>query len=162
LRIADEQELPVPPLATSPAAQGAPEDAAAVRLFVLRARAVKPEFALVQGNERAVAEICLRLDGLPLAIELAAAPVRVLSPPARLRRATTRLRLPTGGARTAPARLQAMRATIAWSHDLLTVDEQALFRRVSVFAGDFTLEAAEAVCGQATGDRQQTTGEVTT
>src|SRR5262249_45255603 len=96
------------------------------------------------------------------AIGGAAARVRVPPPPALLPPLTSRLRLLPGGARAAPARLQAMRATIAWSHDLLTADEQALFRRVSVFAGDFTLEAAEAVCGQATGDRQQTTGEVTT
>ena len=121
---------------------------AAVALFVERARAARADFALTTANAPAVAEICHRLDGLPLAIELAAAYVKVLPPQALLKRLEKRLPLLTGGARTLPARQQTMRNAIAWSHDLLTPEEQVHFRRLAVFAGGCTLEAAEAVVNQ--------------
>jgi predicted ATPase/DNA-binding XRE family transcriptional regulator len=120
---------------------------AAVRLFVEQAQAVKPEFAVTDANARAVVEICRRLDGLPLAIELAAACSKVLPPQALLKRLERRLPLLTGGARTLPARQQTMRDAIAWSHDLLTPQEQTLFRGLAVFPGGCTLDAAEAVVG---------------
>ena len=117
----------------------------AVRLFIERAQAVKPDFAVTNANAPAVAEICSRLDGLPLAIELAAAFVKMLPPHALLKRLEKRLPLLTGGARTLPVRQQTMRDAIAWSHDLLTAEDQTLFRRLAVFSGGCTLEAAEAV-----------------
>jgi hypothetical protein len=117
----------------------------AVRLFIDRAQSVKPDFTITNASAPAVAEICSRLDGLPLAIELAAAHVKVLPPQALLKRLERRLPLLTGGARTRPARQQTMRDAIAWSCDLLNSEEQALFRRLAVFAGGCTLEAAEAV-----------------
>ena len=117
----------------------------AVRLFIARAQAVKPDFSVTTANAPAVAEICFRLDGLPLAIELAAALVKMLPPQALLKRLEKRLPLLTGGARTLPARQQTMRNTVAWSHDLLSSDEQVLFRRLAVFPGGFTIDAAEAV-----------------
>jgi predicted ATPase/class 3 adenylate cyclase len=120
----------------------------AVRLFIQRAQAVKPDFTVNDANAPAVAEICSRLDGLPLAIELAAALVKLLPPQALLKRVEKRLPLLTGGARTLPARQQTMRNTISWSHDLLSQEEQTLFRRLAVFAGGCTLEAAEAVINQ--------------
>jgi predicted ATPase len=101
----------------------------AVRLFIARAQAVQPDFVVTTANAPAVAEICFRLDGLPLAIELAAALVKLLPPQALLKRLELRLPLLTGGARTLPARQQTMRNTIAWSHDLLTAEEQTLFRQ---------------------------------
>ena len=132
LRLTLEQQYPVPPL---------PEDDAA-SLFAERARAVRPDFA----SNGAVAEICRRLDGLPLAIELAAALVKLLPPDALLERLEQRLTLLTGGARDLPERQKTLRATIEWSYELLDVQEQQLMARLSVFAGGWRLEAAEAVC----------------
>ncbi len=144
-----EREFPLPPfpkpdLAHLPTIETLSQYDA-VRLFVERSQAVKPDFTMTNANAPAVAEICHRLDGLPLAIELAAAFVKMLPPPALLKRLEQRLPLLTGGARTLPGRQQTMRNTIAWSHDLLTPDEQVLFRRLAVFTGGCTLEAAEAV-----------------
>ncbi len=149
LRVSGEREYAVPPLGlTGPDGRGLPEEAsasAAVRLFVERARAVRADFPLTADNAPAVAAICRRLDGLPLAIELAAARAKVLPPAALLARLEQRLPLLTGGPRDAPARLRTMRGAIAWSHDLLSPEEQALFRRLAVFVGGFTLEVAEEV-----------------
>jgi predicted ATPase len=149
LHLYGEHEVPVPPLAL-PDARSLPSAAAmsfpAVRLFVERAQAVRPDFELTEENAAAVAEICTRLDGLPLAIEIAAARVKLLSPSAMRARLASRLQLLTGGARDLPARQQTLRGTIDWSYDLLDPAEQKLFRRASVFAGGCTLEAAEAVC----------------
>ena len=118
---------------------------AAVRLFADRAAAVQPEFVLTDENAAAVAQICARLDGIPLAIELAAARVRVLPPRQLLERLDDRFRILTGGSRTALERHQTLRAAVDWSYDLLTEPERALFARLAVFAGGWTLEAAEQV-----------------
>ncbi|MFN8472678.1 MAG: tetratricopeptide repeat protein [Anaerolineae bacterium] len=120
----------------------------AAQLFVQRARLVKPEFALSQSNLQAIAEICHRLDGLPLALELAAARVRVLPPVALLQRLIPRLALLTDGPRDLPTRQRTMRAAIDWGYDLLEEEEKQLLRRLAVFVGGFTLEAAAAVAGQ--------------
>jgi predicted ATPase/transcriptional regulator with XRE-family HTH domain len=122
----------------------------AVRLFVERAQAAKPSFCLTDGNAPVVSEICHYLDGLPLALELAAARVRLLSPQALLERfiqsTSSRLQLLIGGPRTLPARQQTLRTTIDWSYNLLNDDERALFVQLGVFVGGWTLQAAEAVC----------------
>jgi predicted ATPase/class 3 adenylate cyclase len=118
----------------------------AVRLFIERGTDVKSDFAVDNDNAPAVAEICVRLDGLPLAIELAAGRVKFLSPQAILSRLQSRLKLLMGGARDAPSRQLTLRNTIAWSYDLLSEDEQTLFRRLAVFQGVRTIEAIEAVC----------------
>jgi predicted ATPase/DNA-binding CsgD family transcriptional regulator len=162
LRVSGEHEYVVPPLeVAAPAQTDSAADVSrseAVRLFVARAQAVETGFALTEANAGMVADICRRLDGLPLAIELAAARVKVLPPPALLARLERRLPLLTGGGRDLPARQQTMRATIAWSHDLLTSEEQTLFRRLAVFVGGFSLEAAEVVC-QGAGTGEQGMGE---
>jgi predicted ATPase/class 3 adenylate cyclase len=153
LHVSGEHEYPVPPLALpdlrTTGALPAVAACEAVQLFVERARAVNPGFELTSENAAAVANVCARLDGLPLAVELAAARVRILSPQALLGRLSQRLALLTGGARDAPARQRTLRDTIAWSHALLSPSEQRLFGRLSVFVGGHTVEAAEAVCDSA-------------
>ncbi len=136
LRIYGEQEFPVAPLA----------EAWSSELFAQRASAVWPAFALTPENKATVRQICERLDGLPLAIELAAARIKMLSPDAILDRLQSRLQLLTGGALDLPERQQTLRNAIEWSYELLTEAERKLFRRLSVFAGGCTLEAGEAVC----------------
>lgn len=149
LRVRSEREFPVRPLAL-PDLRRVPrlEEVAenpSMELFVERAQAVDPGFALAQTNAATVAAICRRLDGLPLAIELAAARVRSLDPTTLLARLDRALPLLADGARDLPERLQTMERTIGWSYDLLDPSRQALFRRLAVFAGGWTLEAAEAV-----------------
>ncbi len=154
LQVYGEVEFAVPPLPLPPSRgrQSLPdvERNEAVALFVQRARAVRRDFALTDDNAAAVAEICRRLDGLPLAIELAAAKSKFLAPAAVLARLDNRLTALTGGPQDQPARLRSLRDAIAWSHDLLAPDEQAAFRRLAVFVGGGTLDAATAVC-RATG-----------
>jgi hypothetical protein len=163
LRIRGEQMLPVEPLplpSIEPTIDlpGLKQNEA-VRLFVERARAARPSFALSEINAAAVAAICRQLDGLPLAIELAAARLRMLSIEALLVQMSDRLRLLQGGPRDLPARQQALHDTVAWSYGLLSNDDQRLFRRLAVFAGGWTLEAAAAVgelpqeCWSARGSR---------
>jgi predicted ATPase/transcriptional regulator with XRE-family HTH domain len=150
LHLRGEQEVGVPPLAvpdpTHVPALDHLSQYAAVALFIQRVQAVQPSFHLTNANAPAVAEICARLDGLPLAIELAAARLKLFAPQALLARLSSRLALLTGGARDLPARQQTIRATIDWSYHLLDTDEQVLFTRLGVFAGGFTLEAAPAIC----------------
>jgi non-specific serine/threonine protein kinase len=157
LRVSGEQEFAVSPLALPDLHRlpPLPELAAieAIALFVRRARAVRPDFELNETNAEVVATICAMLDGLPLAIELAAARSKVLSPPALLSRLTNRLQVLTSGPRDLPARQQTLRDAIAWSYDSLSEEEQSLFRRLAVFAGGFTLEAAEAVADGTAGGR---------
>ena len=158
LHVRTEHEFEVPPL-TLPDLKRLPDLAAlsqyeAVALFIQRARAVKPDFQVTNANAPAVAVMCVRLDGLPLAIELAAARSKLFPPQALLARLSQRLAVLTGGARDAPARQQTLRDTIAWSYQLLDEQEQRLFRRLSAFVGSCALEAVEAVCttlGEATG-----------
>ena len=121
----------------------------AIALFVERAVAVKPNFALTEENVFAVATICTRLDGLPLAIELAAARIKLLSPSAMQARLESRLQLLTGGAKDLPLRQQTLRGTIDWSYGLLSEDEKLLFRRIGVFASTFDLKAAEGIASDA-------------
>lgn len=149
LRIQGEQEFPVPPLELpDPARPPRPEELTrfeALTLFVERAMAIDPSFVLSEENSRAIAEICLRLDGLPLAIELAASRLRLLSPSAMLERLDRALPLLTSTARDLPARQRTLRGAIDWSYDLLAPEIAALFRRMCVFAGGFTIAAAERV-----------------
>jgi predicted ATPase/class 3 adenylate cyclase len=145
-----EHEFPVPPLTlpdlhSSPSLEGLTQYEA-VGLFVERARAVKPDFEVTNESAPAVAEICVRLDGLPLAIELAAARIKMLPPRAMLQRLSSRLKLLTGGARDLPERQRTLRGAIEWSHALLDKGEQVLFARLAVFSGGRTLEAVDAIC----------------
>jgi predicted ATPase/class 3 adenylate cyclase len=149
LHIAGEQELPVPPLEL-PQADGRPAPDlqsrfAAVELFAQRAAAVDPHFRITDANAAAVAELCRRLDGLPLAIELAASAVKLLPPRAILDRLERRLEMPTGGSVDLPARQRTLREAIGWSYDLLDEAHRAASRRLSVFVGGWTLQTAEAV-----------------
>src|SRR5947209_7188347 len=150
LHLSAEHEFAVPPLSL-PDLNHLPDlvtlsQYEAVALFIARAQALKPEFQVSHANAPAVAEICARLDGLPLAIELAAARIKLLPPPALLARLGQRLVVLTSGGRDAPARQQTLRKTIEWSYQLLDAEEQRLFRRLSVFVGGCTLQAIEAVC----------------
>jgi predicted ATPase/transcriptional regulator with XRE-family HTH domain len=149
LHLSGEHLYPVPPLPVPDADPLPPlgelSQTAAVRLFIERVQAVKPDFSLSETNAAVVAQIVRRLDGLPLALELVAARARVLSPAALLARLDRSLSLLTGGAQDLPARQRTLRETIAWSYDLLRPHEQALFRRLGVFAGGCTLEAAETI-----------------
>jgi predicted ATPase/DNA-binding CsgD family transcriptional regulator len=151
LKISGEQEYPIAPLSVpSSTNHQIPADLAhldAVRLFAERARAVLPTFVVSPENADHIASICRRLDGLPLAIELAAARSKALPPPALLARLEQRLPLLTGARRDAPARQQTMRDAVAWSYALLSPEEQTLFRRLGVFVGGFTLVAVETVAG---------------
>jgi predicted ATPase/class 3 adenylate cyclase len=151
LHISVGREYLVPPLALPDLTQLPPPESlsqyAAVELFSQRAQAVKPDFRITSDSALAVAEICYRLDGLPLAIELAAARIKLMRPPAMLVRLERRLEFLTGGARDLPARQQTLRNAIAWSYDLLDENEQKLFQRISVFVGGCTLEAVEEVAG---------------
>jgi predicted ATPase/DNA-binding XRE family transcriptional regulator len=157
LHVSGEHQWPVPSLAL-PDRRHLPESGAlarydAVALFIERAVAVRSDFVITDENAAVVAETCRRLEGLPLAIELAAARSKILPPPAllaRLSRPAGPLNTLTGGPRDLPARQQALCRTIDWSHDLLDATEQALFRRLAVFVGGCTLEAAAAVCGNGT------------
>ena len=148
LKLQGEHEYPVPPLDV-PGHSSTVEELTgyeSVRLFVDRARTAQPNFSLTEDNASFVTEICLRLDGLPLALELAAARIKLLSPQAILARLDDQLKLLTGGARDLPARHQTLRNTLEWSYSLLNDDEKKLYARLGVFVGGFTLEAAETVC----------------
>jgi predicted ATPase len=151
LRLRGERELPVPPLQLPEQVEtlATVAQAEAVQLFVARVRDLQPSFVLTADNAATVAAICTQLGGLPLALELAAARSNVLSPEALLERLAAPLSLLTRGARDLPARQQTLRATIAWSVDLLTPAEQILFRRLGVFRGSFALEGVAAVCDAA-------------
>src|SRR5215203_4143237 len=153
LRVRGEREVPLLPLPLPVSERHSSiaelADVPSVALFLQRAAANQPTFALSTENAVAVAATCRRLDGLPLAIELAAAWVRILPPGALLDRLEQRLLMLTGGTRDLPLRQRTMRDAIAWSYDLLAESEQALFRRLAIFAGGWTLEAAEMVsCGR--------------
>ena len=158
LHVGGERQFPVPPLPLPDAALQSPADglqhSPAVELFRQRAQAVMPTFELTATNVAPTVRICRRLDGLPLAIELAAARVKLFSPHALLNRLDRGLQLLTEGARGLPKRQQTLRDAIAWSYDLLDAGEQALFRRLAVFAGDCTLEAVEDVCDSKVEDEQ--------
>jgi predicted ATPase len=157
LHVQAEREFSVPPLSL-PDLKRLPDLEAlsqyeAVALFIQRAQTVKADFAVTNANAPAVAGICVRLDGLPLAIELAAARAKFFAPQALLARLEQGLALLTGGARDLPARQQTLRGAITWSYELLSPAEQQLFRRLSVFVGGCTLDAAEVVCRSA-GERE--------
>lgn len=150
LRIKGEHELAVPPLSV-PSLKKLPPlgelyENDSIALFLERARAIKPDLEISDENAQELVEICVRLDGLPLALELAAARIRILPPRMILTRLESRLGFLTGGSRDAPGRQQTLRNTIAWSHDLLDESEKKLFRRLAVFVGGFTVEAAESIC----------------
>jgi predicted ATPase/class 3 adenylate cyclase len=147
IRVAGEHAWPVPSLSLADEA---------IALFTDRARHVRPDFVVTEDNSAAVTEICRRLDGIPLAIELAAARVRALSIAQILDSLHNRFRLLTGGARTAVRRQQTLRASVDWSHALLTDPERALLRRAAAFMGGFDLDAAQAVCGDSDVERYQT------
>jgi predicted ATPase/DNA-binding CsgD family transcriptional regulator len=153
LHVEGEYEFSVPPLSLpDPHHLPGHEELvqyAAVALFVQRAQMVKPQFVLSEDNAAAIAQICIQLDGLPLSLELAAARSKLLSPQALLRRLNHRLAVLTGGRQDAPSRQQTLRDTISWSYDLLNAEEQRCFRRLAIFVGGCTLEAAEAVCSGA-------------
>jgi len=153
LHLYGEREYPVPPLGVPDPAKlptlASLSQYEAVALFVERARGVKPDFSVTNENAPAVAEICYRLDGLPLAIELAAARIKILPPQAIVARFNDRLDLLSTGPRDLPARQQTLRGAIGWSYDMLEADDRALFASFSVFVGGASLEAAEAVCGPA-------------
>jgi predicted ATPase len=149
LRLYGEREFEVPPLALPEDGAGSIEASEAVALFVARAEAASPGFRLTAENAPAVAEIARRLDGLPLALELAAARVRLFPPAALLKRLDSGLAFLSGGPRDLPERQQTLRAAILWSHDLLQPAARGLFRRLSVFAGGARLPEIEAVCGPA-------------
>ncbi|HET9416305.1 MAG TPA: adenylate/guanylate cyclase domain-containing protein, partial [Candidatus Limnocylindria bacterium] len=152
LRVSGEQEYPVPPLGVPDPAHLPPlaqlSQYEAVALFIERARAVKPTFEVNNDNAPAVAEICVRLDGLPLAIELVAARIRLFTPQAMLSRLEHRLGLAAGGGRDLPERQQTLRGAIAWSHDMLDERDRAMFAGLSVFVGGASLDAIERVCGE--------------
>ena len=150
LRVGGEHEFPVPPL-TLPNPEQLPSvtillNNPAVALFVQRAQAVRPDFVVDKENARAVAEICIRADGLPLALELAAVWIRIMSPELMLKRMEKRLGLLTAGPRDVPARQKTLRNTIAWSYDLLDPTLKKIFRRTAIFKGGFSLDAAETLC----------------
>ena len=151
LRLYGERDYPIAPMSLPPLAERPRLDeiiaSEAGRLFVERAQAARPDFALTDANSAAIVELCHQLDGLPLAIELAAGQARALAPALLLHRLSERLPLLAGGGRDLPDRLRTMRGAIAWSYDLLTPGEQAFFRQLSVFAGGFTPESAEALTG---------------
>ena len=159
LRLGGEHQFPVPPLplpnATLPSPAEILAQCATVELFCQRAKAVAPDFELNVTNATTVAQICRKLDGLPLAIELAAARIKLLSPQALLERLDRRLQLLTGGARDLPERQQTLRDTLAWSYELLEASEQTLFRHLAVFVGGCTLEAVEVVCGSEADEQVQ-------
>src|SRR6266700_662834 len=152
LRVRAEYEFVVPPLAlpdpSSLSEKVAFSHFASVTLFLQRVRTVKPDFQLTAANAHAIAEICVRLDGVPLAIELAAARMKLFTPQELLARLSHGLQILTSGARDAPLRHQTLRNTIAWSYDLLKAEEQQLFWRLSVFVGGCTLEAVETICAE--------------
>jgi predicted ATPase len=156
LRVHGEHSFQVQPLTVPDTAQATTPEAAvlwpSVALFLQRARAVQPAFALTSDNVEAVVDISRRLDGLPLALELAAARVAVLPPAALLARLQQHHQVLSGGPRDAPPRHQALSDAIAWSHDLLSEADQRVFRRLSAFAGGWTLAAAESICGDADAD----------
>ena len=153
LNVGGEQRFLVPPLPVPESdVNRVTAEATSVRLFVQRARAVRPGFVLDHAVRASVGEICRKVDGLPLAIELAAARMSSLAPADIASRLTDQLSLLTGGQRDAPVRLRSMRDAIAWSYDLLSPDEQQLLQQLSVFVGGFTLEAAETVAGSAAVD----------
>jgi predicted ATPase/DNA-binding CsgD family transcriptional regulator len=150
LRLRGEYQFSVTPLAL-PDPKHLPDERSlvrvpAVKLFLQRAQAIQSDFQFTADNAATIAQICLRLDGLPLAIELAAARIKVLAPQALLARLEHRLHVLTGGARDLPLRQRTLRSTLACSYELLTEEEQRLFRRLSIFVGGYTLEAIEAVC----------------